>query len=317
MKRVLIFLILASFAVAVFAADAKPDIKRIIKLREPGKPALGLVISNPDEQTLESAKLEGGALVLDVLEDSEAERIGLKEDDIIIRFDGREIGNAEQLNDLAENILDEKTVEIVVQREAGTKTFSAALKPVHGEHEIKVNIDDDDIVIDLDKDLPDAEEHEALLHINDLNLSSQKGGFLGVEVKNISGQLKEYFEVKDGVLIEKVIKESAAEKAGLKAGDVITAINDRIIKDYEDLVRTLNYFNPKEKITVKYSRKGRMKSADVVLGEKKERRFNLKKQFLPLRPGLQKLRGKFRSLHEKLPYLKKMSKEKKLEIYII
>jgi len=81
--------------------------------------------------------------------------------------------------------------------------------------------------------------------------------------------VREGKRVEYGALIEKVIEESPAEKAGLKAGDVIIQINDREIKDYEDLIRTLNYYNPDEKVKVKYSRKGKENTVEVVLGEKK------------------------------------------------
>ena len=44
---------------------------------------------------------------------------------------------------------------------------------------------------------------------------------LGVEAESIDGQLAQYFGVSDGVLVRTVMKGSAAEKAGVKAGDVI------------------------------------------------------------------------------------------------
>ena len=49
---------------------------------------------------------------------------------------------------------------------------------------------------------------------------------LGVDVESISGQFAEYFGVKEGVLVRGVMKSSAAEKGGLKAGDVILRIDD-------------------------------------------------------------------------------------------
>ena len=48
---------------------------------------------------------------------------------------------------------------------------------------------------------------------------------LGIEAESLGSQLAAYFGVKDGVLVRSVIKDSAAEKAGIKAGDVITKID--------------------------------------------------------------------------------------------
>jgi S1-C subfamily serine protease len=47
---------------------------------------------------------------------------------------------------------------------------------------------------------------------------------MGVEVEPLSGQLGEYFGVKEGVLVRSVTKGSEAERAGIKAGDVITSV---------------------------------------------------------------------------------------------
>ena len=64
------------------------------------------------------------------------------------------------------------------------------------------------------------------------------------------------------------MKDSPAEKAGLKAGDVITSINDRRIEDAEDLIRTINYFNPEEEVEVVFNRKGDKKEVNAVLDKK-------------------------------------------------
>jgi len=49
---------------------------------------------------------------------------------------------------------------------------------------------------------------------------------LGVEAESIEGQLAQYFGVSEGVLVRTVMKGSPAEKAGVKAGDVILRVDD-------------------------------------------------------------------------------------------
>ena len=160
-----------------------------------------------------------------------------------------------------------KTVKIVINRKGEAKTFTANLKEVEkSEHKnITVDIDEDDIDVAFEAlhDLP------MKLKFMDEFTHDNKGGFLGVEAKNISEEMLEYFEVKQGVLVEGLVDEAPAKKVGLKAGDVITKINDREIKDYSDLVRTLNFYNPGEKVKVHYVRKGSSKNVKVELGEKK------------------------------------------------
>jgi len=120
--------------------------------------------------------------------------------------------------------------------------------------------------------------HLEIFRSGDCNIPGRdNGGYLGVKVKEISGQLLEYFEVKNGVLIEEVKKNSPAGKAGLMAGDVIISINNRIIEDNQDLIRTVSYYNPQEKIKLKFSRKGKHKETTVVLEKKPVHQWTMKK----------------------------------------
>jgi serine protease Do len=73
----------------------------------------------------------------------------------------------------------------------------------------------------------------------------------------------------DGAVITNITKESAAEKAGLKNGDVITKINDKKIEDPSDLSEAISSFKPKDEVTVYYKRDGKEKSAKAILGENK------------------------------------------------
>ena len=69
----------------------------------------------------------------------------------------------------------------------------------------------------------------------------------------------------EGVEIQDVTKESAAEKAGLKKGDVITKIGDTKISDPDDLVAAIKKNKPGEKVTVTYLRDKKEKTATAEL----------------------------------------------------
>lgn len=84
--------------------------------------------------------------------------------------------------------------------------------------------------------------------------------FLGVMTKKVT----------DGASITEVTKESAAEKAGLKEGDVITKINDAKIEDADDLYQTIGKYKPEDKVTITYKRAGKENKVDVKLGENKQ-----------------------------------------------
>lgn len=72
-----------------------------------------------------------------------------------------------------------------------------------------------------------------------------------------------------GADITNITKESAAEKAGLKIGDVITKINDKKVEDPESLSDVVTSFKPKEEVTVYYKRDGKDGSVKATLGERK------------------------------------------------
>ena len=62
---------------------------------------------------------------------------------------------------------------------------------------------------------------------------------IGISTQTLSKQLAEYFGVTDGVLVTSVSENSPAAKAGLKAGDVITAIDGEKVSSPGDITRVL------------------------------------------------------------------------------
>jgi S1-C subfamily serine protease len=71
-----------------------------------------------------------------------------------------------------------------------------------------------------------------------------------VESESLNSQLAEFFGVKEGVLVRAVIKGSAAEKAGLKAGDVITKIGDSKVSNPRDISNALRGMSSGKTFTV-------------------------------------------------------------------
>lgn len=114
----------------------------------------------------------------------------------------------------------------------------------------------------------------------DLDLQNMEFGDLGdlgdFEVKSFS-MPSNYNRAALGVRIEdagvgaqivEVAEGSAAEKAGLKEGDVITAVNGITIEKPSDLIRKIAKYEPNEHIEVDYERNGKRKTAKVVLKER-------------------------------------------------
>jgi len=73
-----------------------------------------------------------------------------------------------------------------------------------------------------------------------------------------------------GVTVREVSEGSAADKAGIKAGDVITRVDADRISEPQDLFGKIGEYDPGDKITVTYLRNGKENKATVTLGERKD-----------------------------------------------
>ena len=97
------------------------------------------------------------------------------------------------------------------------------------------------------------------------SIAGEKRAFLGVTTKDIDDEDND--KKSEGAAISNVTKGSAAEKAGLKEGDIIIKINDKKVEDAGDLTETIGSFKPKDEVTVYYKRDGKEMSSKAVLGE--------------------------------------------------
>ncbi len=93
-----------------------------------------------------------------------------------------------------------------------------------------------------------------------------------------------------GAKITSITKESAAEKAGLQKDDIITKVNDQLIKNTEDLFDAIGEHKPNEKVTITYLRDGKENTVSATLGETKEG-FSFNTEMLKGLKGLEGLEG--------------------------
>ena len=81
-------------------------------------------------------------------------------------------------------------------------------------------------------------------------------GYLGVEISDINKDKKALYGIDYGVLINKVMPKSSASKAGLKAGDIIVALNGKKIKDGATLRNKIAFLGAGSNLTLKVFRNG-------------------------------------------------------------
>jgi len=97
-------------------------------------------------------------------------------------------------------------------------------------------------------------------------------GWLGVQIQPVSSDIAESLGLgKDkGAIVAEPQPGSPAEKAGLKAGDVVTAVNGKDIADPHDLARTIAAITPGDKAEITLWRQGQSKTVSVEIGALKD-----------------------------------------------
>jgi len=105
---------------------------------------------------------------------------------------------------------------------------------------------------------------------NDLIGASHKvtRGSIGIRFnQGLSGAVNRVYGFKTGVLVQSVAPHGPSEKAGLKAGDIITSIDGRAIKDGDDLVSEITSRRPGSTIRLGYQRDGKPMDTTVTIGD--------------------------------------------------
>jgi serine protease Do len=159
-----------------------------------------------------------GVIVRNVESNSPASRAGLKEGDIITQFGKEDVLGVQQFSRLVRETPVGRTAEMKIKRDNRDQTVhvTAERSPTLRDSFNGFNIRMPDIRIG---DFPRVE-------VNTTYTQS------GIRIERLTDQLRDFFGVysNGGVLVTSVDPGSAAEKAGLKAGDVVTAVDGRNIR---------------------------------------------------------------------------------------
>ncbi|MDD3806774.1 MAG: PDZ domain-containing protein, partial [Candidatus Marinimicrobia bacterium] len=94
-------------------------------------------------------------------------------------------------------------------------------------------------------------------------------GYLGVQIQEVDYQIAQSLGLNEvvGALIADVVKDTPADKAGLKTGDLVLKVNEKKIHTSAELRNTISACRPNEKVTLTILRNGKEKNIDVVLTE--------------------------------------------------
>ena len=119
--------------------------------------------------------------------------------------------------------------------------------------------------IPIDTAMPIFSELEAI-QSRDI-VDEDKRGFMGIKPVDITSEAKQIYNMPSGAFVYEVTNDSAAEKAGLKRGDIITKMDGVIISSAEDLYDRMQYYAAGDEMTVTIERAegGEYKEQEITL----------------------------------------------------
>jgi predicted metalloprotease with PDZ domain len=198
-----------------------------------------------------------GLLITNVVQSSPADDANLREEDVLLSFDGKTVEKADDFVRLVRNTPPDKTVKVKILRDGE-------------EREIEVTLE-------ARKTASSPRAFTDNWGGDGRNLMAFGRPRLGVHVQELNSDLAPYFKVeeKGGVLVLEVTKDSPAEKAGLKAGDVITKIDGEKITDADDLISTLRDYEEGDEATIEYVRQGKTATVQAALESSEDHGFHL------------------------------------------
>jgi serine protease Do len=242
-----------------------------------GNVRLGVSIKNLTPEDVTKLKIPGpaGVLIDDVDKDSPAAKGGVLKGDVAVAYDGDAVKSAAQLTRLVRESVAGRVVKLAVMRDGKRVELSVTPEEAEGL-DVRAWIDQPTMRGDAEREiekelriLPHAEhpkiEMDPLGSMKQFQWQGGEGpdvftmsagrGRLGVTVQDLSPDLAEFFGVKEGALVTTVQKDTPAAKAGIKAGDVITAIDGTAVSDPSQLVAQLREKSGEVTVTVMRDKK--------------------------------------------------------------
>jgi serine protease Do len=229
---------------------------------------LGIEISEVNSDKAKELKLSEtrGVVVGSVEPDSPAAKAGLKENDVILSYEGQNVEGTLQFRRLVRETPPGRSIPLSVSRDGSVQTMTIEVGERDGG-----SGDKDSAPRVYKFKVPNVQEFK--MPDFDFNpvIAPESMDFhtplLGIGAEDLSGQLGDYFGVPsgEGILVREVRSGTPAEKAGLKAGDVITKVDGQAVKSTRDLRAQLREKIDQKTVTLSVMRKGSEISVPVAI----------------------------------------------------
>jgi len=225
---------------------------------------LGIV---PEEVTSDVATDYGvaagqGVLIEETVGGSPADEAGLRANDILVSINGSRLTGPSELRVQLKKYKEGDEVALVYMRGGKERTANVKLDDSGSENEFNWSWGEAAPMPPMAPNAPhvfkwDSKEHSS-------------AAFAGIVTQELSDGLKSYFKVEGGALISEVVEKSPAEKAGLKAGDIITKIGTEGVEDQSDVSDVIRDLDPDQTVDFYVIREGKSMVIPVTLTNRKD-----------------------------------------------
>jgi len=214
---------------------------------------------------------ESGARIVSVSENSAAQKAGLKNGDVIVAVDDKPIASPADLAEVIAKYKPGSEVNIGIVREDKKQTLKAILGEGRNTTIIRRNFR---TIPDNGREMLREKDFERIIEEgidssfrgfkfpegNTFNFDFSPKPKLGLKVQDL--------EEGKGAKILEITKDSPAEKAGLKTGDIITEFDGKKIEEADDMVESVKAAADKSSMSVLVKREGKSQSLTIKIPKK-------------------------------------------------
>ena len=188
---------------------------------------LGVDVADVTSDRAKELKLneERGAEITAVDSDAPAGKAGLKEHDVVLSLNGQRVESAEQMRRMIHELPAGRNLNMGISRDGHAMTLTATLAD---RQSLSMRVVTPHIYVPA---MPPMN-----IEVPQIQVITRSSGLNGMMVQALGTQLGEYFGAPNGrgLLVTSVEKNSSAESAGLKAGDVIVKVDNERVTDISD-----------------------------------------------------------------------------------
>jgi serine protease Do len=268
-------LLVSASSAQTAAPRARTASRHVVVQRGGSYLGIGVVEIDSDRAKALHLKEERGIEVRCVDEDSPAAKAGLKEGDVVLEYNGQRVEGGEQFMRLVRETPPGRTATLLIWRNGATQTVAATVgqrRP--GAMAFEMDGDEFSFTLPPTPPMPSMPAMPSMpsmpsIHIPDIPRSfmSWRSPLLGIESESLNPQLAEFFGVKEGVLVRSVNRDSSAEKAGFKAGDVIVKVDGEKVTTPREISSILQSSRSKRNLPVTIVRRQKEMVLNVALEE--------------------------------------------------